>query len=254
MTSFGCVAIAFWFKAKAPIRAGKVPYKAIYRQMVPYSIALAPAAVLTPLFQSVCLSFLASNTVSQGLFSFAYQLSLLVTTVQAGVFPTYWGPYVFAHYRDEQARIGRIHDLLNFLIFGFFCLLVMFEDIIFFIFPSKAACMRFFPLMMLAAVFLILMEGTVYGNAIARRPHHDTIGVAVGVGANWCSASGWCPSSRSPARHRPGGGQRGDVPLPHRDRPVLLPHHPQLSPHRIRLFAGAGHRRGGCCILSSSLW
>ena len=59
----------------------------------------------------------------------------------------------------------------------------MFEDIIFFIFPSKAACMRFFPLMMLAAVFLILMEGTVYGNAIARRPHHDTIGVAVGVGA-----------------------------------------------------------------------
>ena len=58
----------------------------------------------------------------------------------------------------------------------------MFEDIIFLIFPSKEPCMRFFPLMMLAAVFLILMEGTVYGNAIARRPHHDTIGVAVGVG------------------------------------------------------------------------
>lgn len=182
VASFACVAVAFWFKAKAPVRAGKLPYKAIYRQMVPYSIALAPAAVLTPLFQSVCLSFLASDTVPQGLFSFAYQLSMLVTTVQAG-FSTYWGPYVFAHYRTEQARIGRIHDLLNFLIFGFFCLLVMFEDIIFVIFPGKASCMRFFPLMMLAAVFLILMEGTVYGNAIARRPQHDTIGVALGVGA-----------------------------------------------------------------------
>ena len=101
--------------------------------------------------------------------------------MQAG-FSTYWGPYVFAHYRDDQPRIGRVHaDLLNFLIFGFFCCLVIFEDIIFLVFPDKAACQRFFPLMMLAAVFLILMEGTVYGNAIARRPHHDTIGVALGV-------------------------------------------------------------------------
>ena len=182
VASFGCVAVAFWFKAKAPLKAPALPYKTVYRQMVPYSIALAPAAVLTPLFQSVALSFLASysGATGQGLFSFAYQLSLLVTTVQAG-FSTYWGPYVYAHYRTEQARIGRIHDLLNFLIFGFFCCLVMFEDIIFLVFPGKAACQRFFPLMMLAAVFLILMEGTVYGNSIARRPHHDTIGVAVGV-------------------------------------------------------------------------
>ena len=182
VVSFGLVAIAFWFKAKAPLAAGKLPYRVIYRQMVPYSIALAPAAVLTPLFQSVALSFLAgySGAVEQGLFSFSYQLSQLVTTVQAG-FSTYWGPYVFAHYRDDQPRIGRVHDLLNFLIFGFFCCLVIFEDIIFLVFPDKAACQRFFPLMMLAAVFLILMEGTVYGNAIARRPHHDTIGVALGV-------------------------------------------------------------------------
>ena len=62
----------------------------------------------------------------------------------AGRFSTYWGPYVYAHYRTEQARIGRIHDLLNFLIFGFFCCLVMFEDIIFLVFPGKAACQRFF--------------------------------------------------------------------------------------------------------------
>ena len=52
------------------------------------------------------------------------------------------------------------------------------------IFPDKVACMRFFPVMMLSAVFAILIEGTVYGNAIARRPHHDTIGVALGVAVN----------------------------------------------------------------------
>lgn len=119
----------------------------------------------------------------QGSFDFAYTLAQLVTTIQAG-FSTYWGPYVYAHYRTEQERIGRIHDLLNLLIFGFFCLLVMFEDIIFIIFPAKSACLPYFPLMMLAVVFSILCEGTVYGNTIARKPFHDTIGTAVGVAAN----------------------------------------------------------------------
>ena len=193
IASFGFVAIGFLAKALGGQPKAERPaksldlrrYGSIYRTVVPYGIALAPAAILTPLYRSVCLSFLAANTgaMAQGLFEFSYTLALLVTTVQAG-FSTYWGPYVYAHYRTEQARIGRIHDLLNFLIFGFFCLLVMFEDIIFLIFPAKAACMRFFPLMMLSSVFAILIEGTVYGNAIARRPHHDTIGVALGVAVN----------------------------------------------------------------------
>ena len=66
VASFGCVAVAFWFKAKAPLKAPALPYKTVYRQMVPYSIALAPAAVLTPLFQSVALSFLASYSGATG--------------------------------------------------------------------------------------------------------------------------------------------------------------------------------------------
>ena len=39
-------------------------------------------------------------------------------------------------------------------------------------------------LSMLAVVFSILCEGTVYGNTIARKPFQDTIGTAVGVAAN----------------------------------------------------------------------
>ena len=74
--------------------------------------------------------------------------------------------------------------MLNFLVFGFFCVLILYALSQSLIFPDKAACMRFFPVMMLSAVFAILIEGTVYGNAIARRPHHDTIGVALGVAVN----------------------------------------------------------------------
>ncbi|WP_300251482.1 lipopolysaccharide biosynthesis protein [uncultured Subdoligranulum sp.] len=194
LAGFGGVAVAFWFRALGASRGqGAAPGglrapeagQGVYRLMLPYGLLLAPAAILTPLYRSVCLSFLAAGpgATSQGLFEFAYTLAQLVTTVQAG-FSTYWGPYVYAHYRTEQERIGRIHDVLNFLVFGFFCVLILFEDVIFLIFPGKAACLRFFPVMMLSAVFAILIEGTVYGNAIARRPHHDTIGVALGVAVN----------------------------------------------------------------------
>lgn len=187
IAGFGAVAIAFWFKAMrgqpAEAPATLEQYRGIYRTVLPYGLLLAPAAILSPLYRSVCLTSLASDAAAQGQFEFAYTLALLVTTVQAG-FSTYWGPYVYAHYRTEQARIGRIHDLLNFLIFGFFCCLIAFEDIIFLVFPAKADCMPFFPIMMLSSVFAILIEGTVYGNAIARRPHHDTIGVGLGVVVN----------------------------------------------------------------------
>ena len=193
--SFAGVAAFYWRRAMkaqpADARpAHRLPALTIYRSALPYGIVLAPAAILIPLYQAICLSFLASYTTKaeQGSFVFAYTLAQLVTTVQAG-FSTYWGPYVYANYRTEQERIGRVHDLLNFLIFGFFCLLIMFEDIIFVIFPSKSACLSYFPLMMLAVVFAILCEGTVYGNTIARRPYHDTIGTAVGVAADlaFCS-------------------------------------------------------------------
>ena len=51
-----------------------------------------------------------------------------------------------------------MHDVLNLLIFGFFCVLVMFEDIVFVIFPDKRGCLAIFPLLMLAVVFNILCE------------------------------------------------------------------------------------------------
>ena len=77
-----------------------------------------------------------------------------------------------------------MHDILNLLIFGFFSVLVMLEDVIFLIFPAYREGMQVFPLLMLSVVFSILCEGTVYGNSIARRPWHDTIGIGIGAAVN----------------------------------------------------------------------
>lgn len=188
--SFAGVAVFYWRRTskgqtkEAPVR-GLRPYAHIYRAALPYGIVLAPAAILIPLYRAICLSFLGNYApaAEQGSFDFAYTLAQLVTTIQAG-FSTYWGPYVYAHYREEQERICRVHDVLNLLIFSFFCMLVMFEDIVFVIFPDKRGCLAIFPLLMLAVVFNILCEGTVYGNSIARKPWHDTIGIGLGALSN----------------------------------------------------------------------
>lgn len=185
--SFGVVAIAFGYKARAAVLAPVSRQQLVQagRVAVPYGVALAPAQILFSLNSGICLSFVSNycGSTAQGLFAFGYSLAQLVTAIQAG-FSTYWGPYVFAHYKEEQDRIGRVHDMLNLLIFGFFCALVMFEDVVFWIFPNKRDCLTIFPLLMLAVVFNILCEGTVYGNAIARKPWHDTIGIGIGAASN----------------------------------------------------------------------
>ena len=172
--SFGVVAIAFGYKYRAAVFAPLpgAQLGGIARQTVPYGVALAPAQILFSLSSGICLSFVgnASGENAQGLFAFGYSLAQLVTAIQAG-FSTYWGPYVYSHYRDEQERICRVHDVLNLLIFG--------------IFPDKRGCLAIFPLLMLAVVFNILCEGTVYGNSIARKPWHDTIGIGLGALSNF---------------------------------------------------------------------
>lgn len=192
------MAIAFGYKYRAAVFAPLpgAQLGGIARQTVPYGVALAPAQILFSLSSGICLSFVgnASGENAQGLFAFGYSLAQLVTAIQAG-FSTYWGPYVYSHYRDEQERICRVHDVLNLLIFGFFCVLVMFEDIVFVIFPDKRGCLAIFPLLMLAVVFNILCEGTVYGNSIARKPWHDTIGIGLGRCPTLGSAPCLCPRS-----------------------------------------------------------
>ena len=47
---------------------------------------------------------------------------------------------------------------------------------------------------MLAVVFNILCEGTVYGNSIARKPWHDTIGIGIGAVSNFALCAAFVPS------------------------------------------------------------
>ena len=161
-------------------------FSAANRQLMPYGLALAPTAImlwLNSLFSKVYISKTIGNGPA-GVFSMVSLLSNVVAIIQAG-FATFWSAFIYANYKTEQEKIKQVHDYLTFLIVEFFCLLLAFEDVIFFfIGPEYRSGMSVFPIMLLVPVFLIIAETTVYGISIAKKPIHDTIGIGLSVVCN----------------------------------------------------------------------
>ena len=182
----GAFALVFSFMRRDVLRPRPAEFtRGAYAAVLPYGLAVAPTAVMVTFNASLSQSVLTHQLGSDlaGTYGFAYTLSNIVTMVQGG-FAGFWGPYMFANYKTEQPRIKRVHNYLNLVILCFFAALVAFEDILFLIMPDYAAVQPIFPLMMLSAVFTILCETTVYGNAIARRPIFDTIGIGISFATN----------------------------------------------------------------------
>lgn len=156
------------------------------KSLLPYGLALAPTAVMlwvNSLFSSVYISKTLGNT-ELGIFSMVNLISNVVAIIQAG-FATFWSAFIYANYKAEQSTIKQVHDYLTFLIVEFFCVLVAFEDIIFFILgPNYKSGIRVFPIMLLVPIFLIISETTVYGISIAKKPIYDTIGIGLSVVSN----------------------------------------------------------------------
>ncbi len=156
------------------------------KRIMPYGLALAPTAImlwLNSLFSKVYIS----KTIGDGpagVFSMVSLLSNVVAIIQAG-FATFWSAFIYANYKTEQEKIKQVHDYLTFLIVEFLCLLLAFEDVIFFfIGPAYRSGMAVFPIMLLVPVFLIIAETTVYGISIAKKPIHDTFGIGLSVVCN----------------------------------------------------------------------
>ncbi|MBQ5782233.1 MAG: lipopolysaccharide biosynthesis protein [Oscillospiraceae bacterium] len=184
MSAFGLV---FLFVVRQDITLSpKVLFTKANRQILPYGLALMPTAVmlwLNSLFSKVYISKTIGNE-QAGVFSMVSTISNVVAIIQAG-FATFWSAFIYANYKTEQEKIKQVHDYLTFVIVEFFCVLVIFEDIIFFILGSEyAQGIEVFPIMVLVPVFLIISETTVYGISIAKKPVYDTIGIGLSVVTN----------------------------------------------------------------------
>ncbi|MBR6518738.1 MAG: lipopolysaccharide biosynthesis protein [Oscillospiraceae bacterium] len=184
MTAFGLV---FLFVIRRDITVSPaVIFTKANRQILPYGLALMPTAVmlwLNSLFSKVYIAKTIGNS-QAGVFSMVSTLSQVVAIIQAG-FATFWSAFIYANYKTEQEKIKQVHDYLTFIIVEFFCVLVIFEDLIFWVLGSEyAKGIEVFPIMVLVPVFLIISETTVYGISIAKKPIYDTIGIGLSVVTN----------------------------------------------------------------------
>ncbi|MBR2027492.1 MAG: lipopolysaccharide biosynthesis protein [Oscillospiraceae bacterium] len=184
MTAFG---LLFMFVIRRDITLNpNVLFTKANRQLLPYGLALMPTAVmlwLNSLFSKVYIAKTIGNS-QAGVFSMVSTISNVVAIIQAG-FATFWSAFIYANYKTEQEKIKQVHDYLTFVIVEFFCVLVIFEDIIFWILGSEyAQGITVFPVMVLVPVFLIISETTVYGISIAKKPIFDTIGIGLSVVTN----------------------------------------------------------------------
>ena len=184
MSLFG---LTFLFIIRKEITvAPKVIFTPANRQILPYGLALMPTAVmlwLNSLFSKVYISKTIGDT-QAGVFSMVSTISNVVAIIQAG-FATFWSAFIYANYKTEQEKIKQVHDYLTFVIVEFFCVLVIFEDVIFWILGNEyAQGITVFPIMVLVPVFLIISETTVYGISIAKKPIFDTIGIGLSVVTN----------------------------------------------------------------------
>ena len=184
MTAFG---IFFLFVIRKDITLKpSVLFTKANRQLLPYGLALMPTAVmlwLNSLFSKVYISKTIGDS-QAGVFSMVSTISNVVAIIQAG-FATFWSAFIYANYKTEQEKIKQVHDYLTFIIVEFFCVLVIAEDLIFWILGSEyASGIEVFPIMVLVPVFLIISETTVYGISIAKKPIYDTIGIGLSVVTN----------------------------------------------------------------------
>lgn len=188
-TVLGMSAFAFvflWPNRSSLSFSADVLFSKANRRLLPYGLALAPTAVmlwLNSLFSKVYIS----KTIGEGpagVFSMVNLLSNVVALIQAG-FATFWSAFIYANYKTEQEKIKHVHDYLTFLIVEFLCLIIAFEDIIFFILGRQyRSGILVFPIMLLVPVFSIISETTVYGISIAKKPIYDTIGIGLSVVCN----------------------------------------------------------------------
>lgn len=186
---FGVFAVAQVIIRRKTLRPKPIkPNGGVYRAVLPFGLAVAPTAVFVALTGGIPKSIISNimDPAAVGIYAFAYQMSSVVTMVQGG-FAAYWAPYMYKNYKTQQPRILRVHEYINFIILAFFSALVIFEDILFWVFGNYYSSMQIFPLLMMSAVFNILTETTVHGNAIARRPVFDTIGIILGALINFGS-------------------------------------------------------------------
>lgn len=122
-----------------------------------------------------------------GLYEAAGVLAIATTlanvfTIIPTAFNTYWSPFMYKNYRDEQPFISHVHDYVMLGSIVIVVLIVLLQDVLFSIVGGEyAACQAYFMLIMLNPIQSLICETTSYGIVLEEHPVWNTALSAAGV-------------------------------------------------------------------------
>ena len=119
-----------------------------------------------------------------GIFSSTVLFASILSAVKGG-FSTFWSAYIYQNYKNDVARIGRVHDYIVIFAIIAVSVLVICRDLIYlFIGQDYHSSKTFFSLLLVLPVLSFLMETTDKGLALAKKNHISLMDHALSVAAN----------------------------------------------------------------------
>ena len=148
------------------------------KDMVTFAAPLIPLAMMSWLNSSVSLVVLSNlmDVSAVGVYTSALVLASTVNVVQTG-FNTYWAPYVYEHYQqDEQSSFFTVHRLMACLLVGFGLTLTLLQAPVYLLLGERfRGSVIYFPFLFLTPICYCLSETTGMGIGISKKSYWNTL-------------------------------------------------------------------------------
>jgi O-antigen/teichoic acid export membrane protein len=148
------------------------------KTMSAFAAPLIPLAMMSWLNSSISLLILASmiGTSAVGIYTSGLTLASTINVIQTG-FNTYWAPYVYEHYhQNDKGRFYTVHRLMACLLTGFGLTMTLLQVPVYLLlghsFRSSAV---YFPFLFLAPISYCLGETTGIGIGISKKSYWNTV-------------------------------------------------------------------------------
>ena len=138
-----------------------------------FAVPTMPAAILMWLNSTVAKLMLAGygRYDDVGIFALAFTIANAFS-VAPSAFSVYWSPFVYKHYKDEQALIKRMQGVLTVLTVALVILFVGAQDVIYMLVgDAYGQSKMYFMLVMLFPIQTLLVETVGYGIYLANKTH-----------------------------------------------------------------------------------
>ena len=152
--------------------------KPFIKEIAVFAAPLIPVTIITWMNSSMSAVMLRNlmDVASVGIFTAAVAMASTVNVIQTG-FNTYWAPYVYEHYQqDESGRFFTVHRLMACLLTGFGLTVTLLQAIVFLLLGAKfRSSVIYFPFLFLAPICYCLGETTGIGINISKKTYWNTL-------------------------------------------------------------------------------